>query len=1615
MSSNEIVQAVLDLAHQSVKQAHREKLTSFLECYCAELPGDFLRSTDPHRLFAFGMERFAFMEDGFCAGVKVSISAPSETLGELAHNASVIEARLPDCTFIVRTFKAFCHSRGIQVRMAVHPVMGVIHSGGQISEIDPTARHGAKTSHIYLLVSQLPEEDWGVYEDALDSRLKTLLRVNEDYKPSLDKLAEVRLELEALCNNQPALAVRGEEAIQLLDWVGDNHFIFMGYAFVPAPGQDSQAASRPALGVLANPERELSDVIRLVAQGRLSTEEVYSFYRTDYKSVVKSEAQLRYVGFKAYDGAGGVLGEHVFIGLLSSIGLAEPNKRIPIIAQRMTAMLDSLNLLPGTYSFKKVFAILNSIPNEDLFYYSLDEMIDRVRVLREAEESDHTRVFIHRRPGMRRISTICIMPRGRFSEALKARVSQQICQFLEVPHLREYVCESEEEGSIRMHFYVSRYKETVTDELLGELEEMVARLLETWEEKLQRLLYSRYATRPDVSGQTRYLAITTSSGPELWARYADCFSEAYKRTQSPEVALSDIAMMEKLDTDGEVQVSMMMVGEADKRYAALRIVSRRGLLLNDVVPVLQHMMLRTRSRLSATYHPRGVSPAYLTSFEVKGAAGDLIEDPDDLQRLADVLCRVLLRTIGDDPLLGLGSLCGLDGRQIDLMMTYRNYFLQVFRAYAKASVDEALLRHQECARLVVQYFAARFSTQEVGDAAQRVVVRLPDIEQTYEDRLDEVSVIQEDVILRLFFSLVKNTIRTNYYGAGDREVIAVKIDSQRVEHMPRPCPLYEIYVHGPNVEGIHLRGGKVARGGIRHSDRVDDFRTEVLGLMKAQMAKNSVIVPVGSKGGFITRRQFSNRDEMDAEVRLQYTCFIGGLLDVTDNLDGDTLVPPPGVLRYDQDDPYLVVAADKGTARLSDTANAVSQQYKFWLDDAFASGGSAGYDHKAMGITARGAWVNVERHFRELGVNILEESIRVAGIGDMGGDVFGNGMLLNDKIKLVAAFNHRHIFIDPDPDPATSYAERKRLFELPRSAWSDYDLKLLSKGGAVYERAAKRIELSPEVGELFGLNEGPINGPTLINKLLQLDLDLLWFGGIGTYIKASSETDVDVGDRVNDPVRVNADQVRARVIGEGANLGVTARGRTEYYLSGGRCNTDALDNSAGVDCSDHEVNLKILMALLRKAGEIQDRDERNAVLKEIEEDVGRACLENNYLQSALVTMEEVRSRADLGPFLDLLAYLEERGLDRQSEFIPPDDVLREWHSTGHGLARSVLAVIVAYTKNDLYDKVLASDIPDLSFFRPFLTGYFPEQIVERYDGYLDQHRLKREISSTVVTNALVNQAGSTFLLDLGRESSASLEQLIVRYFICDDLLRGQQLRKDVHGLDNAVSAPDQYEALMELEQAIEQLARWWGWNDKRWSLKTDDVAALRGDFEQTLELLVAGLSGHSRAALTERETTLVVDRGFDEALAGRIARLSLLRNAFEVIAFSRGSGLPIESAVEGLYRLGEMLHLDRVDELLAAQAASNAWERRFQMILEREISELRSKLLRVVYGDGITLDQFASEHCGRIDDIGNSLQWLTQAGHVHHGQIPMFIILDDYKGLLEGRAERMTRRLERRG
>ncbi|HJT05547.1 MAG TPA: NAD-glutamate dehydrogenase, partial [Stellaceae bacterium] len=1034
-------------------------------------------------------------------------------------------------------------------------------------------------------------------------------------------------------------------------------------------------------------------------------------------------------------------------------------------------------------------------------------------------------------------------------------------------------------------------------------------------------------------------------------------------------ALADIDRLEDLSRGAPIAVTLYRADSGDARALGFKIY-RAGspVALSDVLPVLEHLGLKVITE--TPYEIAGGAPLWMQDFSVALPSGE-VDVARDRARFEEAFLRLWSGSMESDGLNRLVLMAGLDWRQVVVLRLYVKVLRQAGSAYSQAYMEDALSAYPGIARNLAALFERRFDPRrEKGREADEAKLKA-----AIERDLDAVQSLDEDRILRSFLLLVQKSLRTNYYQRDPqgepKPYLSVKLLSREIDLLPLPRPLYEIYVLSPRVEGVHLRGGKVARGGIRWSDRKEDFRTEILGLMKAQMVKNAVIVPTGSKGGFVVKRPPPAsdpkwREAFQAEGVECYKTLLRGLLDITDNFSGAGIVKPRDVVRHDADDPYLVVAADKGTATFSDIANGVSAEYGFWLGDAFASGGSAGYDHKAMGITARGAWEAVKRHFREIGTDIQSADFTAVGVGDMSGDVFGNGMLRSKHTRLIAAFDHRHIFLDPDPDPAKSFAERQRLFALPRSSWADYDTKLISKGGGVYERTRKSITLSPEIRASLGIEAEKATPAELMQAVLKAPVDLLWFGGIGTYVKSSTERHAEVGDRANDALRIDAEDIRAAVVGEGANLAVTQRARIAYALKGGRINSDAIDNSAGVDTSDHEVNIKILLDAVVAARELTG-PQRNTLLQEMTDAVASLVLADNYLQTLALSLAEAQGTARLDEQLRAMRALERMGeLSRAVEFLPDDDTLVTRASGGRGLTRPELAVLMAYVKNTLVDALSDSDLLDDAQLLPDLHGYFPPLLIARFPRAVTAHRLRREIIATVVANDMVNRGGITFLQEMRERTGRGDADVARAYAIVKAVFGFDPLWATVNALDNQVAAAVQGEMLLTGARLMERATAWF-LRGRALDIKAQ-VDAFRPKIAELAEHIVETLPDAERNELQRRVDALVA-KAVPRETAFAVARLDFLTSSVDVVRLAQGSKLGIVELARRFYAIGHRFRLDTLRLIARNLKSETSWQKLAVNALIEDFYAQQAELTQQSLADGAEIARWLQSRAATLAQI----------------------------------------------
>jgi glutamate dehydrogenase len=1483
--------------------------------FAAHTPYSWFASASPTQLFAWLSAFLDFMETR--RGASAVRLLPVGQRGRV-----FLLTNTPDATYLFDSIQSVLSSSGLPFQVVAHPILKVRRRSGKIVELDSLAGKGPRESLIVIELVKVPE-DPAAFELMVGSALEAVLQVHR-HQPVLDRRLK---EMERIA---PPGSYRG-----FCHWLRRGNFLPFAYRCLQLARGDGRITAREVensrAGLAPFPEEpdfqdtHVADALETVLRERLLRQNDVVVEAIDRPSPLLRAEPLVYLGFRE-PVAEGVWREHSFLGLFSEQSIDEPTASIPWLRARVEASLDTLAIPKGCHDYRKTVEILNTFPKVELFFMEPEVLLETIRSLTLLYRHGAVKVVAVRSQAMHGLTLLVIMPKDFYSDEKRPRMERYLGRHFLSPTVSTRIIHISAEY-LSLHVSLRPNKEFVRLNT-ERLERGLTRICRPWQSTLRLLLDRTFG-----EGQ----------GLILWRQYAESFSREYRSLIHPRFAVRDIVNLEKsLTSSGEI---FDLWGPFDRHepYFRLQFYSCRESYLNELMPLLENLNLNVIDEVDFAVRISR-QPMFIKSFAVRAVAG-----ADKLtslrQQLLEALARLRTGEAENDYLNRLMVLTGLSWQEIDVFRGYRNYYFQLGSPFTKKRVAYALINNPQVALLLYRYFEGRFRPEpRWQDPLQREVEALSPIRQMLIEMLETVADINEDRILRILFNLIDSTVRTNYFQRRGRDAnfFSFKISAIGIIDMPAPRPLFEIYVHSASMEGIHLRGGKVARGGIRWSDRPDDFRTEILSLMKTQMSKNALIVPVGSKGGFVVKTPYQGRDEGAALARAAYQTLMRGLLDLTDNRLGDKVARPPEVVSYDDEDPYLVVAADKGTAHLSDTANAISAEYGFWLGDAFASGGSRGYDHKALGITARGAWECVKRHFREIGQDIQREPFSVVGIGDMSGDVFGNGMLLSRQIRLLAAFDHRHIFLDPDPDPETSWQERKRLFELPRSSWEDYDQNLISEGGGVYPRDAKDIPLSEPLRRWLGVRHESMDGLGLVRLLLTAEADLLWNGGIGTYVKAGTEKHEDAGDRANDNVRVDAGQLRARVVGEGGNLGFTQRARIDYALAGGRINTDAVDNSGGVDCSDHEVNLKIFMQHLSEKGVVASLAERDQLLSEVTDEVCAAVLANNYGQSLCLSLDQLRCAEDVETYLDLADRLVAAGLlDRQGEFLPTArEVLAR---QGRAFFRPELAILMAYSKMQIYESLLDSDLPGSSWVSEYLQAYFPTAIRDRFAGYLQGHPLAREITATMITNALVNQAGSPFVQHLGRQFGATTARIVTVYLFFDRVVGGSELRRQLFALDNHLPAGQQYQLLLRLEEALSLFSSWALEHGLEVAPEPSKLAVLRDQLQMFINNM-GGVLAEAEWRACQDFTRALVESGLPVEIAGIFSVLPLLEDFLPVVSLAAETGSDFYSVARTFHELREYLGIGRIVDQMEAVQVHDRWDRQTRQMLAGDFASLHLRL-----------------------------------------------------------------------
>jgi glutamate dehydrogenase len=1502
------------------KQEH-PNLKHFADLLFGKADPALLETLGTEALVAIAKRGLKLIEKRDADEVLLRIYTPSYPVDGWEAPYTVIEFCLGDRPFIVDSIKAELKRKNVELLHVLHPILSVQRDGeGKFIAFSDEGQR--ESFELYFVEKQ---KDLKALKTAVKDVLEDVVLSTRDYHVMRDKAGDIAAYLQTLSERSNA-AERSEELREdatFMKWLQDDNYVFLGYREYDIFNRDNVphlqvnvASGLGLLGKMNESAYQESVPVSEIPEGlreRVTGGRTLVVTKTNAESTVHRPARMDYIGIKKLDDAWQVIGEQRFIGLFTSKGLSTPVADIPILRLKLRRVLELDKALSGSHDYKQITAIFNSMPREELFWRNPEELHDDIRTIMNLEQEQGVRLTVRSDPLGRGLAAMVIMPRERFNAEVRRSIQTYLQDALEATHVDYQLAMGEDEAQLRFHFFFTTQKHILGVDV-NALERDVADLTRTWEDELfEKLVGSK----------------GDSEARKLFERYSKTFSDAYKADTSASTTLRDIEQLERL-ADAPYCVDILNVLDGDTTQVKIYH-QQRSLVLSDVMPVLENLGLRVIEQIS---YPLEDTLNGLDIFRIQDQTGQPLNVLDNGERLREALTTLLLNQAENDRLNKLVLYGALSLRQVALLRGYLMYYAQLNAVTSPRFVADTLLKHPSIAGLLYHAFALKFDPlqsnhQELFRGAEANVL----------SALNGVSSLPEDTVLRGILNLIDSTVRTNFFL--DKEVISFKLESRRVSQMPEPRPLYEIGVSSLGVDGTHLRGGKVARGGLRWSDRPDDFRTEVLGLMKTQMTKNAVIVPVGSKGGFVLKRAPQDREALRTYVQMQYKNFIRGLLDLTDNLVDGNVIHPEGLIIYDEPDPYLVVAADKGTATFSDLANETAAEYDFWLGDAFASGGSYGYDHKKEGITARGAWECVSRHFREMGINVMEQTFTAIGIGDMSGDVFGNGMLYTNKLKLQGAFNHQHIFLDPTPDAAKSFVERKRLFELPRSSWADYDKTVISEGGGIFERAAKSISLSPQVKTMVAISEDVLSGQELVKALLKMQVDLLWNGGIGTYVRAGIETNADVGDSSNDTVRISANELRAKVVGEGGNLGFTQLARIEYARAGGRINTDAIDNSAGVDMSDHEVNIKILLQPLVKAGELTFV-QRNRLLKEMTPEVNALVLKDNYSQSLCLSLVQKRSEDDIMLFDTHIDYLSEHGgLNPSVEFLPNKKQVLERQRTNEGLTRPELAILLAYTKMGIYRWLLDSKLPDEPYFQHYLSDYFPQVLEERYPDMIRGHALRREIIATQFTNSVVDLLGVTFVQRVIRDTGAAPGDIIRAALISYELLDVPALQQHITELDNLVPSEAQYTALHELVRAVEGVVVW------VLGQRSESVEALLERYREPLTLLRKSLAKllPSREAKRFNSTAKnLLKQDFPKELANEIASFDYLPSSLGIVEVSQASNVPLNKTAEVFFELGEKLSLGYLRDGLAELPTSTKWEKIALGGLITELRGLQSQL-----------------------------------------------------------------------
>lgn len=1534
---------IINHLHQYVLDKLPENQISLIETfahrYYATAPLADLYDHSLDDLLGALLSHWKFIFQRKAGEAKVRVFNPTLENDNWQSRHTIIEVSHDDIPFLVDSIRMEVNRNDLQIHFAIHigGLKLIRNSNDEIQEILPVGaiEPGASSeAPIYFEIDrQTDPEIMDLLRINLERVLTDVRASVNDWRKMVDKAEESLVELE---RNPPTLDPQEVlESKDFLRWLINNNFTFLGCRDYKLIGNDKNRALQivpgSGLGVLRDDtesmtSRSYADMPPQARKLALS-KHILIIAKTNTKATVHRATYTDYISVKRFNSEGELIGERRFVGLYTSSAYHTSPRNIPFLRHKVTKIMQDLKFPPDSHSGKEVVHILETLPRDDLFQATHEELLSLTVSILQLQERKQIRLFVRKDSYGRFYSCLIYVPREIFNTELCLSMQEVLMNaFNGIESTFSTVFS--DSVLARIHFIIRVNPKNAFEYKVADIEKQIISVARSWSDELKSHLVSRFGE---------------AQGLKYFVKYARAFPASYTEYYLPYVAIEDVIKIESLSAENPLAMLFYKAGSSAFRLKLFH--SEQTIPLSDILPTLENMGLRVIAEKPHEIIFKDGSVVWVNDFDMIQEKHKDIDVERVRDNFQDAFTHIWFGHAEDDGFNRLVIAAGLNWHEVAVLRGYVKYLRQTGFTFSQEYIEKALTHHPLISRNLVELFNLLFTpefTHETRPDPRDLITEI-------ESALDAVTSLDEDRILRRMLEVILATIRTNYFQKTDTGVhksyISYKFDPSAISDLPLPKPMYEIFVYSPRVEGVHLRGGKVARGGIRWSDRREDFRTEILGLMKAQQVKNSVIVPVGAKGGFYPKQlpNGGDREAMMKEVVYCYSTFIRGLLDVTDNIKEGVVVPPTDVVRYDEDDYYLVVAADKGTATFSDIANGISKDYGFWLDDAFASGGSAGYDHKKMGITAKGAWESVKRHFRELDLDIENMDFTVVGIGDMAGDVFGNGMLLSNRIKLIGAFNHMHIFLDPDPNPEISFQERKRLFNLPRSAWSDYDPKLISKGGGVFDRSAKFIKLTPEIKKALNVTEDSLVPNDLIRAMLKSPVDLLWNGGIGTFAKASFENHFDVGDRTNDAIRVDGNEINARMVGEGGNLGFTQQARVEYALKGGVIYTDFIDNSAGVDCSDHEVNIKILLNKLMDEGKMT-LEERNKLLEAMTNEVAELVLRDNYEQTQMLSLEASVANYTIDTFRRYMSELEKMGrLNRKLEFLPDEKSLIERKANGLALTRPEIAVLIAYCKMYLKQDIIASDVTEDPYFERHLMMAFPKPLCEKYFAQMKEHSLRREIIATQLGKSITDHMGINFIERLRRETGASLPFVIRAYVIAESIYDMQGMWSQIEALDSKMNIELQHKMMLQIYLLIRRATRWFLRNSKPNLLIEETIKKYKQPTDELVKLIPDVLAETDRDEW-HRTVGSYVEQGVPKKLAIQIANCNILFTSLDIVEAASKYQLSLAEVAKTYYSLGSYLELNWLRDQMNAYTIDNQWDELARSGYRDDLDRVQRKL-----------------------------------------------------------------------